>query len=75
MTQNGPITPEAWMADLFSAKAVRRGLVVRRALRDVERYVGRQRFLQELNRLGFQAVENGGQLIIFCNREPVRRIL
>ena len=65
-------SPEAYLADLFGAKAVRDGKIIRRNLRDIERYVGRDAFVSELHRRGFRAVENAGQMVIFCNREPVR---
>jgi len=63
---------QEYLADLFGAKAVRDGKVIRRNLRDIERYVGREAFIAELQRRGFRAVENAGQIVIFCNREPVR---
>ncbi|WP_298910881.1 hypothetical protein [uncultured Aliiroseovarius sp.] len=63
------------MIDLFSSKAARQGAVIRRKLRDIERYVGRDRFEDELRRRGYHAVENAGQLVIFCNQEPIRRIV
>ena len=59
-----PLSPEAWMRDLFSSRAARDGAVIRRKLRDIDRIVGRR---------GYTAVETAGQLVIFCNREPVRR--
>ena len=40
----------------------------------VDRIVGRAAFEAELRRRGFSAVENAGQIVIFCNREPLRRI-
>jgi hypothetical protein len=43
-------------------------------VRDVERYVGRVPFLDEMKRRGFPVVENAGQFVIFCNREPIRRV-
>ncbi|MEO0750291.1 MAG: hypothetical protein AAFY25_00655 [Pseudomonadota bacterium] len=58
---------------MFSSKAARDGQVVRRNLRDIDRYVGRERFSKELRRRGFRAVENSGQIVIFCNQEPLRR--
>jgi hypothetical protein len=69
-----PLSADAWVSHLFSSKAARDGGVIRRKLRDIERYVGREAFLQELQRRGFTAVENAGQLMIFCNREPIRRV-
>lgn len=70
-----PLTPEAWIADLFRSKSAQHGAVIRRKLRDIERYAGREAFERELRRRGFQAFTNGGQMIIICNREPVRRVV
>lgn len=70
-----PLSPDAWMFVLFSSKAAREGAVVRRKVRDVERFVGRQAFFDEVKRRGFSVVENAGQYVVFCNREPLRRLL
>ena len=70
--QNSPLTPENWLRSLFSTKAVLHGGVIRREARDVERFVGMERFLAEVNRRGFRVIENSGQLIILCNQAPVR---
>jgi len=70
-----PLSPDQWMLDLFGSKAAVSGSVIRRKLRDIERYVGLQVFEKELSRRGFHAVENAGQLVIFCNQEPIRVIL
>lgn len=66
--------PEIWLAQMFASRAARDGGVVRRKVRDVERIVGRARFEAELTRRGYRAVENAGQFVIFCNREPLRII-
>lgn len=71
-TLPAPITPERWITQLFSARTVAEGGIVRRQVKDVERLVGRQRFLHEVNRRGFRVVENAGHFVIFCNTEPVR---
>lgn len=65
------ITPEKWIVHLFSARSVAEGGTVRRKVADVERLIGRERFLHEVRRRGFRVVENSGQFIVFCNREPV----
>ncbi|MEL6452992.1 MAG: hypothetical protein AAFQ19_17200 [Pseudomonadota bacterium] len=62
------------MRHLFSAKAAVDGGVVRRKVQDMERFVGRRRFLKEVNRRGFTVIENAGQVVVFCNAEPVRVI-
>jgi hypothetical protein len=68
----GPVTPERWLIQIFSARAAAEGGIVRRSVRDVERIVGRRRFEAELSRRGFRAVENAGQYVVFCNRQPIR---
>ncbi|MBO9466800.1 N-(5'-phosphoribosyl)anthranilate isomerase [Tropicibacter sp. R15_0] len=69
-----PITqrPEDWMRSIFTARAAAEGGIVRRQSSDIDRIVGRDRFLAELDRRGFRAVENAGQMVIFSNQEPVR---
>ena len=69
------LTPELWFRHLFAAKSARDGGVVRRKVSDMERMVGRAAFEAELRRRGFSAVENAGQVIVFCNAEPVRLVV
>lgn len=66
-----PYDPERWLRQIFLTQAAADGGVVRRKVSDVERIIGRERFVHELNRRGFRAVENAGQFVVFCNREPV----
>ena len=72
---SGPISPNEFFAQLFSSRAAQTGAVIRRQVRDVERYVGREAFLIELRRRGFPVIENAGQFIIFCNQEPIERVI
>ena len=72
MTVPAPLSTDAWLEHLFSSKAACTGAIIRRKSRDIERYVGKERFLRELERRGFRAVENAGQIVIFCNREQIR---
>ena len=69
------ITPDQWLRQLFNAKAAVDGGVIRRQVRDVERILGRTSFEIEIRRRGYRMVENAGQYIIFCNREPVRIVV
>lgn len=71
-SRHSPLSPEIWLKDLFASKAVQQGAVIRRKARDVERFVGMDAFLREIDRRGYQVVENSGQLVIFCNRAPLR---
>ncbi len=67
-----PLPADLWMRQIFDAKAARDGRVIRRSLTDIDRIVGRDRFHHEIRRRGYHAVENAGQLVIFCNNEPIR---
>lgn len=57
---------EHWLAQIFDAKAARSGGIVRRAVRDVEREVGRDRLVAEVAGRGFHMIECGGQFVIIC---------
>jgi len=70
-THSSPLAPEVWLYDLFNAKAVMQGAVIRRKVRDVERFAGLERFMAEIERRGFQVAENAGQFVIFCNQAPI----
>ncbi|MGM0741330.1 MAG: aspartate aminotransferase [Pseudomonadota bacterium] len=70
--RNSPLSPDIWLRDLFASKAVQQGEVIRRKARDIERFAGMERFMREIHRRGYQVVENSGQIVIFCNRAPVR---
>ena len=63
------ITPDRWIIQVFSARAAAEGGMLRRQIADVERLAGRDRFLMEVRRRGFRAVENFGQFIVFCNQD------
>ncbi|MBS9718727.1 N-(5'-phosphoribosyl)anthranilate isomerase [Pseudohalocynthiibacter aestuariivivens] len=66
--------PQIWLRQIFDAKSARDGGIVRRKTKDVERIVGRTALEMELRRRGFHAVENAGQIVIFCNNAPVKVI-
>ena len=66
-----PLPPDIWLQQIFASKAARQGGILRRDARDVERTVGRDMFLREIEGPGFHYVENGGQSVVFCNNEQV----
>lgn len=68
------LTSEGWMAQLLSSGEARKGGVVKRQIRDVERIVGRAAFAEEIERRGFQALENGRHFVVFCNDALIRRV-
>ena len=65
------VSPDRWIVQMFSARSAAEGGIVRRKITDVERLIGRERFLHEEQRRGFRVVENAGQFVVFCNRQPV----
>ena len=74
MSMMQPVTPQPVLAELFGSPAAATGAVIRRNTRDIDRFVGREAFLEEMRRRGFSGVENAGQVVIFCKREPIRRL-
>jgi hypothetical protein len=68
------LSPSTFLLHLFSSQAARTGGVIRRKVRDIDRFVGRTAFLAEMRRRGYPVIENAGQFVIFCNREPIRRV-
>jgi len=69
-----PLPADFWMQQIFEAKSARTGGVVRRKMRDIERNVGKPRFEAELIRRGYHAVQNGDQVVIFCNNQNIQII-
>lgn len=58
---------ELLLEQMFSAKAVERGSIIRRAKAVVDGRVGRERLIEEVRRRGFHLIECGGQYIVLCN--------
>lgn len=62
-----PVSHPSWCNAIFTAKAVEKGGVIRRAVRDVEREIGRDAFIREVARRGYHLIEVGGQFVVICN--------
>lgn len=67
------LTPDIWLTQVFGSKEALAGGVVKRKIRDVERLCGREAFLAEAERRGFQVVQNHRHFVVFCNGLPIRR--
>ena len=67
-----PVLNPAWCLALFGAKAASNGGIIRRAVCDVEREVGREAFFAEVRKRGFHLVECGGQFIVICNHGQMK---
>jgi hypothetical protein len=75
MTQHQTVAPvnhdpEAWIRLIFSAQSAKGG-VVRRSIAWIDREVGRDRFIAEVQRRGFHLLRTSDQFIVVCNRYPV----
>ncbi|WP_299649679.1 N-(5'-phosphoribosyl)anthranilate isomerase [uncultured Tateyamaria sp.] len=63
---------DAWIDQLFSSKAARKGAVVRRSLAWVHREVGRAEFEAEVRKRGYHLIETADQLVVVCHNGPIR---
>lgn len=63
-----------WLDQVFAAKAVASGGVVRRNRNWVDREIGRDMFLSEAQKRGYHVLETADQLIVVCHSGPVRMI-
>jgi len=72
--QPSPQSPDAFFADLFNCDAAQSGGIVQLSHLDMERFVGRDRFDEEMTARKFSAILNRGQIIIFCNDKGLRLI-
>lgn len=68
------VSPGRFMASLFASVQAKSGGVVKRKVSDVERFVGRKAFFEEVRKRNFQLVENGNNFVVFCNTAPITAI-
>lgn len=60
-----------WLEQIFSAKSVTSGGVVRRSRQWVEAEIGLDRFETAVRARGFHLIEAGAQLVVICHSGPV----
>lgn len=63
--------PDYWIDQVFSAKAVARGGVIRRSIKWVDREIGRARFFDHVRRRGFHLIRTADQYIVICHNGAV----
>ena len=66
--------PNAWIRQIFSAKAAAKGGVIRRSVGWVDREIGREKLALEVRRRGFHMIRAGGQFVIICCQDEIRLI-
>lgn len=73
MTPTKPLGAD-WLEQIFRAKSVNSGGVVRRRICDVEREIGCDALELEVRKRGFHMVKSAGNFVIFCTNEPIQLI-
>ncbi|MGV8986293.1 MAG: N-(5'-phosphoribosyl)anthranilate isomerase [Cypionkella sp.] len=63
--------PDFWLSQVFSAKAVGSGGVIRRSKHWVEAEIGIDRFEHSVRARGFHLIEAGQQLVVICHSGPI----
>jgi hypothetical protein len=73
MKDHSQITADhaAWIEQTFDNPGVRNGGIFRTSVKAVETGIGMDRFVAEVQRRRFRALENRGHIVVFCNMEPV----
>ena len=64
-------SPDFWIGQIFAAKSVRKGAVIRRSVRWIDREVGRARFFEEVHKRGFHLVQTGDQFVVICHNGTI----
>jgi 2-polyprenyl-3-methyl-5-hydroxy-6-metoxy-1,4-benzoquinol methylase len=67
MAQAPIITTNAWLDQVFAAGQVAKGNVVRRSIRDVEKYSSEAELKAAVRQNGFHLAKIGSQYVILCN--------
>lgn len=57
-----------WIDQIFKAKAVKRGGIVRRKVANVKKYATFKALKLEVKRRGFHMLRSGEQYLIFCHK-------
>ena len=63
--------PDVWLGQIFAAKAVATGGVVRRSRHWVQTEIGLERFELAVRERGFHLIEAGSQLVVICHSGPI----
>ncbi len=61
-----------WVDQIFAAKAVQKGAVIRRSMGWIDREVGRDRFFDEVQRRGYHLIQTADQFVVICHGGPIR---
>lgn len=56
-----------WISQIFDARAAEEGGVVRRSVRDVEKFASISELLAEVRQRNFHLIQTGDQFVVICN--------
>jgi hypothetical protein len=65
-------TQSNWIAQIFTAQAVRDGGVVRRSVWDVRKFASFAMLKREVVKRGFHLIRTGDQYVILCHQGDIR---
>ncbi len=63
-----------WIDQVFAAKSVKRGSVIRRSIKWVHREIGDVRFQSEVKKRGFHLLRTADQYIVVCHHGPIHML-
>jgi len=66
--RNRMLRRRSWISKIFQAKQAKTGGIIRRGVKQVQKFASEQDLLREVLRRGFHLVKNGDQYIVFCNQ-------
>ena len=61
------MSPYEFINNMFRAKIVKNGGIVRRKVADVQKFASFQYLLKEVSERGFHLIEIGDQYVVICN--------
>ncbi|KAA0921085.1 N-(5'-phosphoribosyl)anthranilate isomerase [Aquicoccus porphyridii] len=66
---------DAWIDQVFSARAARKGAVIRRSIAWIHREVGQDRFFAEVRKRGHRLMQTADQYIVVCHNGPIHILI
>jgi hypothetical protein len=74
MARKPRLSSDAWIKQIFQAKAAKTGGIVRRQITSVAQFASSAALEAEVKARGFHMVETGAQYVIFCHTGNFRMI-
>lgn len=65
----------AWVDQIFDSQIAKRGGVVRRKLKSIDKFASQKEVKDKCKSLGYHIIQHGDQWLIFCDKAMVRLVL